>query len=247
MWINDGTNPWEVTMQEPHSGTYCVRSTNKTMFSTSKLSLGVNVPVTCVVTYWAKVDCFPLNGGGFFIDNVQHGETLKDKVPWTKFSVALSPGNHLLEWKYGNQLTEGDYENAFYVDDVTVGNAYDIYRANCDGSNETLIASEVVNAEYVDNDWVSLPIGQYKYGVSVDRGNTIYWSDCIDKATVGMEETTETNSIKHITIINALGQVVYDAETTTDNSASILEHFSKGIYVIKMMTAKGIVTKKVKN
>lgn len=247
MWINDGTNPWEVTTQGPNSGTYCVRSTNKTMFSTSKLSLGVNVPVSCVVTYWAKVDCFPLNGGGFFIDNIQQGETLKDKVPWTKYSVALSPGNHLLEWKYGNQLTEGDYENAFYVDDVTVGNAYDVYRAHCDDSDVTVIATAVVNAKFVDNDWAPLPIGQYKYGVSVDGGHTIYWSDCIDKATVGVEETAETNSIRHITIINTLGQVVYDAETTTDNSTSILEHCSKGIYVVKMRTAKGIVTKKVRN
>ena len=245
MWINDGSTPWEVTTQEPHSGTYCVRSTNKTMFSTSKLTLGVNVPVTCVVNYWAKVDCFPLNGGGFFIDNVQHGETLKDKVPWTKFSVTLSPGNHLLEWKYGNQLTEGDYENAFYVDDVTVGNAYDIYRANCDGSDETMIASAVVNAEYVDNGWVSLPIGQYKYGVSIDGGNTLYWSDCIDKVTVGVEETTEANSIKHITIVNTLGQVVYDAETTTNNSASILEQCSNGVYIVNILTDKGLVTKKV--
>ena len=245
MWINDGSTPWEVTTQEPHSGTYCVRSTNKTMFSTSKLTLGVNVPVTCVVNYWAKVDCFPLNGGGFFIDNVQHGETLKDKVPWTKFSVTLSPGNHLLEWKYGNQLTEGDYENAFYVDDVTVGNAYDIYRANCDGSDETMIASAVVNAEYIDNGWVSLPIGQYKYGVSIDGGNTLYWSDCIDKVTVGVEETTEANSIKHITIVNTLGQVVYDAETTTNNSASILEQCSNGVYIVNILTDKGLVTKKV--
>lgn len=247
MWINDGTSPWEVTTQGPNSGNYCVRSTNKTMFSTSKLSLGVNVPVTCVVTYWAMVDCFPLNGGGFFIDNVQQGETLKDKVPWTKYSVALSPGNHLLEWKYGNQLTEGDYENAFYVDDITVGNAYDIYRAHCDGSNETLIASEVANAEYVDYTWGSLPIGQYKYGVSIDGGNTIYWSDCLNKTTMAVDETTEITGIRHITIVNALGQVVYDAETTTDNATSILEHCSKGIYVVKMMTANGIVTKKIKN
>jgi serine protease AprX len=245
MWINDGTNPWEVTTQGPNSGIYCVRSTNKTMFSTSKLTLGVNVPVTCVVSYWAKVDCFPLNGGGFFIDNVQHGETLKDKVPWTKFSVTLSPGNHLLEWKYGNQLTEGDYENAFYVDDITVGNAYEVYRAHCDGSNVTLIASEIVNAEYVDNDWVSLPIGQYKYGVSIDGGNTIHWSDCIDKATVGVEETTEVNNIKHLTIVNTLGQVVYDAETSTDNSASILEQCSNGVYIVNILTDKGLVTKKV--
>lgn len=244
MWINDGTNPWEVTTQGPHSGTYCVRSTNKTMFSSSKLSLGVNVPVTCVVTYWAMVDCFPLNGGGFFIDNVQQGETLKDKVPWTKFSVALSPGNHLLEWKYGNQLTEGDYENAFYVDDITVGNAYDIYRAHCDGSNETLIASEVADAEYVDYSWGSLPIGQYKYGVSIDGGHTIYWSDCLNKTTMAVDETNEINGIRHITIVNSLGQVVYDAETSTDNADEILQKLPFGVYVINLTTDNGMISRK---
>ena len=244
MWINDGTNPWEVITQGPHSGTYCVRSTNKTMFSSSKLSLGVNVPVTCVVTYWAMVDCFPLNGGGFFIDNVQQGETLKDKVPWTKFSVALSPGNHLLEWKYGNQLTEGDYENAFYVDDITVGNAYDIYRAHCDGSNETLIASEVADAEYVDYSWGSLPIGQYKYGVSIDGGHTIYWSDCLNKTTMAVDETNEIDGIRHITIVNTIGQVVYDAETSTDNADEILQKLPFGVYVINLTTDNGMISRK---
>ena len=96
MWINDGTNPWEVMTADANSGLYCVRSTNKTMFSTSKISLAVNVATTCVVSYYAKISCFPLNGGGFFIDNVQHGETLKDIVPWTRYTVSLSPGNHLL-------------------------------------------------------------------------------------------------------------------------------------------------------
>ena len=245
MWINDGTNPWEVTMQEPNSGSYSVRSTNKTMFSTSKISLAVNVPTTCVVNYYAKISCFPLNGGGFFIDNVQHGETLKDIVPWTRFTVALSPGNHLLEWKYGNQLTEGDYENAFYIDDITVGNAYDIYRANCDGSEQTLIASAVTNAQYIDNGWVALPIGQYKYGVSIDGGYSIYWSDCIEKTTVGVDEISEMAHIRHITIVNALGQVVYEANTDKDDSAAVLERLPQGVYVINFLTDKGLVSKKV--
>lgn len=247
MWINDGTSPWEVTMQEPNSGSYCVKSTNKAMFSTSKISLGVNVSVTSKVSYYAKIDCFPLNGGGFFIDNVQYGEKLKDKVPWTKFTVTLGPGNHLLEWKYANQLTEGDYENEFYIDDITVGNPYDIYRAHCDGSNETMIASAVVNAEYIDNGWVSLPIGQYKYGVSIDGGHTIYWSDCIDKTTMAVDENMEVTDIRRITVINTLGQVIYDAETDRDNSVSILERFPEGVYVVRLVTEKGLVTKKIKN
>ena len=263
MWINDGTNPWEVTMADANSGSYSVRSTNKTMFSTSKISLAVNVATTCVVSYYAKINCFPLNGGGFFIDNVQYGETLKDIVPWTRYTVSLSPGNHLLEWKYGNQLTEGDYENAFYIDDITVGNAYDIYRANCDGSGQTLIATDVISAQFIDNGWVSLPIGQYKYGVSIDGGYTIYWSDCIDKDYQDIEEIdfadvtvypnpandfiridVETRliaSVQRVDVYDVTGQIVI---TSTETEINVSE-LKSGMYFVNILTEKGVVTKKV--
>lgn len=261
MWVNDGTYPWEVTMDSPHEGNYCVKSTNKSMFSTSKITLGVNVPVTCVVTYYAKISCFPLNGGGFFIDNVQYGETIKDIVPWTRYSVTLNPGNHLLEWKYGNQLAEGDYENVFYVDDVTVGNAYNIYRANCDGSDQTLVAEAVINAQYIDNDWVTLPIGQYKYGVSVDGGYTIYWSDCIDKDYQGVDENTyvdvdiypnpATNYIlvtadnylplQRIDIYDVTGKLMITSREPEINVSEL----ESGMYFVNILTEKGLVTKKI--
>ena len=261
MWINDGTNPWEVTTSTPNSGTYCVRSTNKTMFSTSKISLAVNVATTCVVTYYAKINCFPLNGGGFFIDNVQYGQTIKDDVPWTKYSVALSPGNHLLEWKYGNQLTEGDYENSFYIDDITVGNAYNVYRANCDGSGQTLIAEDVVNAQFIDNDWITLPIGQYKYGISIDGGHTIYWSECIDKDYQGVGENeivdvavypnpaqnliiiraNDDSPLQRVDLYDVTGQLIISS-TDTEINVSELE---SGIYFVNILTEKGVVTKKI--
>ena len=261
MWINDGTNPWDVTMETPNSGSYCIKSTNHAMFSTSSITLGVNVPTTCVVTYYAKISCFPLNGGGFFIDNVQQGQTLKDEVPWTRYSVALSPGNHLLEWKYGNQLNQGEYENAFYVDDITVGNAYDIYRANCDGSAQTLIATEVINAQFVDNDWYTLPIGQYKYGVSVDGGNTIYWSECIDKDYQGLEENIVDNvmvypnpandfimiranddsPLQRIDIYDITGKLMISSIETEINVSKL----ESGMYFVNILTDKGVVTKKI--
>ena len=262
MWVNDGTNPWEVTMNDPHSGSYCVRSTNKTNFSTSKITLAVSVPVTCVVNYYAAINCFPLNGGGFFIDNVQYGETMKDIIPWTRYSVSLSPGNHLLEWKYGNQLTVGDeYENSFYIDDITVGNAFDIYRANCDGSGQSLIAEAVVNAQYVDNDWVTLAIGQYKYGVSVDGGYTIYWSDCINKDYQDLDEndiadlnvypnpaqdfirveTMCTSSLQRIDLYDITGKLIVSSTDTEINVSKL----KSGMYFVNILTDKGVVTKKV--
>ena len=161
------------------------------------------------------------------------------------YSFTLSPGNHQLEWKYANQLAEGDYENAFYIDNITVGNPFNVYRAYCDGSDLTMIAEAVPEAQFTDNGWAPLPIGQYKYGVSIDNGNTIYWSDCIDKTTVGLDETEDVSVIRHLTIVNILGQVVYDAATERDDTATILERFPEGVYVVNILTDKGLVTKKV--
>ena len=205
-------------------------------------------PVTCVISYQARISCFPLNGGGFLIDNVQQGETIKDEVPWTRYSFTLDPGSHQLQWKYVNQLAEGDYENAFYIDDITVGNPFNVYRDDCTGNAPELIAEKVAEAHYVDYGWDALPIGQYKYGISNDEGLNIAWSECLLKNVMAVDETdSEVTGIRRITIVNTLGQVIYDASTNQDISTSILERFPEGIYIVRLMTDQGMVTKKVKS
>ena len=245
MWINDGNSPWVLITDDPSEGVYCAKSTNKGMSSIGSIKLAVNVPITCAVSFDAKINCTPLNEGGFLIDNVLQGETIKGIVPWTRYSFTLSPGTHLLEWKYGNQLALEGYENEYYVDNITVGNPFNIYRDNCNGSNPELIAEKVATPQYVDYGWDALPVGQYRYGISNDEGETIAWSECLSKTVMAVTENQEVIGIRHITIINALGQVVYDAAASTDNSASILESFPKGVYVINFLTDKKLVIRKV--
>ncbi len=244
MWLNDATSPWVITTDEPHSGTYCAKSTNVGMFSNSSLGLAVNVPVTCVVSYEAKISCFPLNGGGFFIDNIQQGETVKDEMPWTRFSCTLAPGNHLLEWKYANQLNEGGYANAFFIDDITVGNPFHVYREHCESGDVHLIAEDVAEAHYLDYGWDELPLGEYRYGVSNDGGATIAWSARLNKTVMDVEENEDLGHIRRVTILSTLGQVLYDAYTSEDDSASIIENFPTGIYIVNVLTDKGVVTRK---
>ena len=244
MWVNDAANPWAISTNEPYEGNYCAKSTNTGMFSSSSLKLAINTPVTCVVSYTAKISCFPLNGGGFLIDNVLQGEAIKDEVPWTTYSFPLAPGNHILEWKYANQLAEGEYENAFYIDNITVGNLIKVYRDDCTGNNIELIAEDVPAAHYVDHSWDALPLGQYRYGISYD-GTNITWSDCLNKTVMAVDEEPTLVNIRRITIINTLGQVVYDANTSTDNSSTILKQLPKGVYVINLLTDDRMVSKKV--
>ena len=267
MWINDATSPWVVTDTQPNEGTYCAKSTNTGMFSSSKLSLAVNIPTTSIISYYARVSCFPLNGCGFLIDNVQYGETLKDEVPWTQYTVPLSPGNHLLEWRYANQLAEGVDDYAFYIDDITVGNAFDIFRAECDGSNATLIASAVAEAHYVDYGWDALPIGQYKYGISTDGGNTIAWSECLEKDVMAVDENNAleikvypnpTNGILFVEtchgaslqaeteyiITNVAGQTLLSGHISNQNQQIDVSGLADGMYFVRIQGDEGIVTKK---
>jgi hypothetical protein len=267
MWINDATSPWVITTTQPNTGTYCAKSTNTGMFSNSKISLAVNLPTSCVVSYYARVSCFPLNGCGFFIDNVQYGETLKDEVPWTRYTVAIGPGNHILEWKYANQLAEGEYDNAFYIDDITVGNTYSIYRANCDGSNAELIASNVADAHYVDYGWDALPIGQYKYGISTDGGNTIAWSECLDKDVMVVDENNAleinvypnpTNGILFVEtchgaslladteycITNLTGQMLLSGHITNEIQQIDVTGLAKGMYFVRIQNEESCFIKK---
>ena len=63
---------------------------------------------------------------------------------------------------------------------------------------------------------------------------------------MAVEENIELTYIKRITIVNTLGQVIYDASTNTDNSEQVLKRFPEGIYVIKFLTEQGVVTRKIK-
>ena len=259
MWINDATSPWVITDAQPNSGTYCAKSTNTGMFTTSKISLAVNLPTTSVVSYYARVSCFPLNGCGFFVDNVQYGETLKDEVPWTRYTATLGPGNHILEWRYANQLNEGGYDNAFYIDDITVGNTYDVYRAHCDGSNTQPIATGVAEAHYTDHGWDNLPLGRYKYGISTDGGQTIAWSDCLEKDFLGLngQETPEAKAfpnpandqltiacdgMKRITLLSMTGETLLDTPVVANPTTLPTNGLAPGLYLVRIQHDKGIAS-----
>lgn len=57
--------------------------------------------------------------------------------------------------------------------------SYIVYRANCDGTNSTLLANNVTGGQYIDTDWMSLGPGDYKYGVKSTTGSQIFWSNCL--------------------------------------------------------------------
>lgn len=58
--------------------------------------------------------------------------------------------------------------------------AYNLYRANCNGTEIQQIADNLSATQYIDTEWLNLEIGNYKYGVSIvsyGREGTIYWAE----------------------------------------------------------------------
>ena len=159
-----------------------------------------------------------------------------------------------------DQLAEGEYENAFYIDDIRVGNAFDVYRADCDGQHQVQIASAVVQASYVDYEWAELPAGLYKYGVSTDGGVTMAWSECLEKKTDGLDEegleglhlypnpaqnqlTIEGENLQQVTIVTVQGQVVYDTKTSGNTVTISLNDMPSGLYFVTILTQNGTTTR----
>ena len=57
--------------------------------------------------------------------------------------------------------------------------------------------------------------------------------------------TIEATGMKHITVVNALGQMVYDADLTADMTQLNLGQYKAGIYMVRINTENGISVKRV--
>ena len=57
--------------------------------------------------------------------------------------------------------------------------------------------------------------------------------------------TIEAAGMRHITVMSVLGQVVYDAEVSSDEVILNMSQFNAGVYVVRIVTANGVGTRRV--
>ena len=57
--------------------------------------------------------------------------------------------------------------------------------------------------------------------------------------------TIEAEGMNHLTVMNALGQTVYDAPTETDQTVLNLSQYGAGMYLMRINTEKGVSVKRV--
>ena len=111
------------------------------------------------------------------------------------------------------------------------------------------------------------PIGQYKYGISTDGGNTITWSDCLDKDVMAVDENNATeikvypnptNGILFVEtvctpslpekteyfITNVTGQTLLSGQITDETQQIDVTGLAEGMYFVRIQNNSKTIIKK---
>ncbi len=160
--------------------------------------------------------------------------------------------------------------NAVWAGTTSVTYGYYVYRS-ADGNNYHLIGVVTGSAMHFDDHDTSMESCYYQ----VTAINTIVGGECesapamaadgihdyVTVQTDGMDEssadtkvypnpthgqiTIEAEGMNHVTIMNALGQTVYDVPTDANQTVLNLSQYGTGMYLIRISSEKGVSVKRV--
>lgn len=133
-WITGGDSDWQVSTQNPHEGSFCIKSGELDDNGSNFLSLQFDALGTDSLSFWVRVSSesgFDLLK--FFIDDNELS-TWSGELDWDRASYLVTVGTHTFKWEYikDESITSGDdcvwidfiilpaavYEAAF-ISDVT--------------------------------------------------------------------------------------------------------------------------------
>lgn len=120
-FTNDATRPWTVTTAAYHGGAKAVKSGGADNAS-SNLTLTVEVGDGATITFWDKVSSEESYDEGIFLIDGVEKYTISGETSWTQRTYPLTAGSHTLVWRYTKDVSYGDGDDCYYVDDITVTN-----------------------------------------------------------------------------------------------------------------------------
>lgn len=126
-------------------------------------------------------------------------------------------------------------------------------------NGELLTPTPITENTFVDTD---LADGEYEYCVRVVYADySMSCPECIEISYTGVKEqdvvdniypnptsgmvTIEAMDMNHITVVNTLGQVVYDADVNADQIQLNLGQYKAGLYLVRVNTESGVSVKRV--
>jgi len=132
---------------------------------------------------------------------------------------------------------EGVSEFEYFDTDVAIGEHYYQVTAAYTFEGGSCESDPAMALENPEDDFVYVFVTNIN---EIGSANArIYPNPATDNVTI------EANGMNRITVINAVGQVVYDVELDNNNSQLNVAAFEAGVYVVRINTESGIVTKRL--
>ncbi len=177
------------------------------------------------IRHFNCTDQFYLN-----VDDIELANAGRSRDGIVKYNVYRSADNAAYELIAEVPAVEGQtyYE---YIDTPEVGTYYYQVRADY-GECESEPAVSGVNP---DVDYVTAEVT----GIDELSNVALYPNPTNSNVTI------EAASMRHITVMSILGQVVYDAEVNGDQVILNMSQYNAGVYVVRVATANGVSTHRV--
>ena len=165
-------------------------------------------------------------------------------------------------WNYFSNFHEfNPYDVALFSSDETMGSVAITQLPDCETGICKVKATPFSGYQFdywMENGAQVSTEAEYSFEATADRTLTAYFSETLNVNSFAEPEVqlfpNPTNDVlnvvcdgmRHIAIMNALGQVVYEAEPADDQSAQvILSCFDAGVYILRITTDNGMISKSV--
>ena len=119
-WVNDATYPWTVVTTNPQEGSYCIKSGNAGVNSSSSaIQVAVEISRDGLMSFYHRISCEnSYDKGHFYIDGVEKTTLTGDKA-WQQKEYPITAGVHTFKWEYTKDSSVSSGEDAYYVDNIS--------------------------------------------------------------------------------------------------------------------------------
>ena len=160
-WNQSGSYGWEITTNAPYEGTYCIKSSNAGIASsTGAIEVTVEVPYDAKMSFYVKPSSESNYDKFFFyIDGAEKFNT-SGAGSWTKKEYNVSAGTHTYKWAYTKDSSVNSNDDCIYVDYVT-------------------LFEKVQPEPPFAGGWIQYDDGTYASSVGTgSAGSNVYWAVC---------------------------------------------------------------------
>jgi len=159
-WNQVGSYGWEITTNQPYEGTYCIKSSNAGVASsTGAVEVTVEVPFNGEMSFFVKPSSESNYDKFYFYIDGSEKLNLSGAGSWGEKTFNVSQGVHTYKFAYTKDSSVNSNDDCIYVDYVT------LYR-------------QIEPEPPFAGGWIQYDDGTYASSVGTGSASLVYWAVC---------------------------------------------------------------------